>query len=126
MYYDNLPIFKSALDLVVYMETIVKGFERYHKYTLGEELRSSSKEILFLIQRANMSRERYAELLRLRNKCEEVKMLIRITQELKVFKGFKQFEQSAKLSHEVCRQAQAWLSSCSSHASPDHPAGIAI
>ncbi len=34
MYYDNLPIFKSTLDLVVYIETIVKGFEKYHKYII--------------------------------------------------------------------------------------------
>ena len=25
MYYDNLPIYKSVLDLVVYVEIIVKG-----------------------------------------------------------------------------------------------------
>jgi len=48
VYYDNLPIFKSALDLVVYVETIVKGFDKYHKYTLGEDLRQQSKEILFV------------------------------------------------------------------------------
>ena len=63
MYYDNLPIYKSALDLVVYIETIVKGFERYHKYTIGEDLRNYSKELLFMIQRANMSNQREAELL---------------------------------------------------------------
>ena len=114
MYYDNLPIFKSALDLVVYMETIVKSFDKYHKYTLGEDLRQQSKEILFLIQRANMSENRREELVLLRNKCEEVKMLIRVTHELKIFAGFKQFEHSAKLSHEVCRQAQAWLNACKS------------
>ena len=39
MYYDNLPIYKSALDLVVYIETIVKGFNKYHKYTIGEDMR---------------------------------------------------------------------------------------
>ncbi len=112
MYYDNLPIFKSGLDLVVYIETIVKGFDKYHKYTLGEDLRQQSKEVLFLIQRANMSENRSQGLLQLRNKCEEVKMLIRVTHELKVFKGFKQFEHCVKLSHEVCRQAQAWLNAC--------------
>lgn len=118
MYYDNLPIFKSALDLVVYVETIVKGFDKYHKYTLGEDLRKQSKEVLFLIQRANMSESRSQELVTLRNKCEEVKMLIRVTHELKVFKGFKQFEHCAKLSHEVCRQAQAWLGACKPKAQP--------
>jgi len=112
MYYDSLPIFKSALDLVVYMETIVEKFDKYHRYTLGEDLRVYSKALLFLIQRANMSENRMQSLIKLRDKCEEVKMLIRVTQELRVFKGFKQFEHCAKLSHEVCRQAQAWLNAC--------------
>jgi hypothetical protein len=110
VYYDNLPIFKSALDLVVYIETIVKGFEKYHKYTVGEDLRNYSKELMFLIQRANMSEERVSELVNLRNKCEEVKMLIRVVKELKAFKSFKQFEYSSKLTMNICRQAQAWLS----------------
>ena len=118
MYYDNLPIFKSALDLVVYVETIVKHFDKYYKYTLGEDLRQQSKEVLFLIQRANMSGNRTQGLIALRNKCEEVKMLIRVTHELKVFSGFKQFEYCAKLSHEVCRQAQAWLNACKSTSAP--------
>ena len=56
MYYDNLPIYKSTLDLVVYIETIVKVFERYHKYTIGKDLRNYSKELLFMIQKANMRR----------------------------------------------------------------------
>ncbi len=109
MYYDNLPIFKSALDLVVYIETIVKGFERYHKYTVGEDLRNKSKELMFLIQRANMSEDRVSELINLRDKGEEVKMLIRVVKELKAFKSFKQFEHSSKLATSVCRQARAWL-----------------
>ena len=29
MNYDHLPIYKAALDLCVYVETIVKSFERY-------------------------------------------------------------------------------------------------
>ena len=88
MYYDNLPIFKSALDLVVYVESIVKGFDKYHKYTLGEDLRHHSKEVLFLIQRANMSENRSSELVMLRNKCEEVKMLIRMPHKQRYFLVF--------------------------------------
>jgi len=36
---ENLPIFKSALALAVYMEKIVKGFEKYNKYTIGVDLK---------------------------------------------------------------------------------------
>ncbi len=42
---DNLPIYKSALGLAVYMEQIVRGFEKYHKYTMGIDLREKSKNI---------------------------------------------------------------------------------
>ena len=115
MYYDNLPIFKSALDLVVYLETIVEKFDKYHRYTLGEDLRQYSKALLLLIQRANMNENRVPKLIELRDKCEEIKILIRVTQELRVFKGFKQFEHCAKMSHDVCRQAQAWLNACKSN-----------
>jgi hypothetical protein len=70
MYYEMLPIFKLTMNLVVYIETIVKEFDKYHKYTIGEDLRTYSKKMLFLIQRANMSQHRETELLELRNSCE--------------------------------------------------------
>ena len=33
--FDHLPLYKTTMDLAVYMETVVRGFSRYHKYTLG-------------------------------------------------------------------------------------------
>lgn len=74
MRYDNLPIYKSALDLCVYVETMVKIFDKYHKYTIGEDLRSFSKDLLFLIHRANISQNKKEFLEDLRNKCEDLKI----------------------------------------------------
>jgi len=31
--YEHLPIYKKAMDLAVYLEKIVRGFSRYHKYS---------------------------------------------------------------------------------------------
>ena len=70
MYYDNLPIFKSALYLLAYVETIVKNFDKYYRYTLGKDLCQYSKALLFLIQKANMSEHRMQSLIELRDKCE--------------------------------------------------------
>ena len=39
--YDHLPIYKSALELLVYVEQIVKNFSRYNKYTIGARLREA-------------------------------------------------------------------------------------
>ena len=40
--YEHLPIYKAAFDLNLYVEQIVRNFSRYHKYTLGTELRERS------------------------------------------------------------------------------------
>jgi len=40
--YENLPIFKKALELNVYVEEAVRHFSRYHKY--GIELRGNKEK----------------------------------------------------------------------------------
>ena len=105
----NFPIFKSAMDLSVYIEQIVRGFEKYHKYTIGVDLREGSKAMLFLINRANLSSDKGGALIRLRDGCEDMKMLLQLAKELKAFRSFKQFEYSSLLTVSICKQAQAWL-----------------
>ena len=51
--YEHLPIYKSALDMTVHFERLVAGFSRYHKYTLGTELREASPAVLMQVVRAN-------------------------------------------------------------------------
>ena len=82
---QNFPIFRSALELCVYIETIVKSFDKYHKYTIGEDMRKFSKDMLFIINRVGLVKDNG----------------------LKAFKSFKQFAHSSKLSVDVCKQSQA-------------------
>lgn len=109
MRYEELPVYKAGMDFAVYIETIVKKFEKYEKYTIGEDLRNYSKELLFLIHRANISEDKRERLEHLRDKCEEIKMLLQLSKELKAFRSFKQFEVSSRLIVAVCKQSQAWL-----------------
>ena len=51
--HEHLPIYKAALDLTVHLEKVVAGFSRYHKYTLGTELRQGSRAVLQQVVRAN-------------------------------------------------------------------------
>ena len=53
MGYEVLPIYKSALDLALHMEQSVRGFEWYHKYTIGVSLHNKSKAIVGHIKHAN-------------------------------------------------------------------------
>ena len=55
--YEHLPIYKQAMDVAVYFEKVVSGFSRYHKYTLGTELRNKSREVISLIMKVNAARD---------------------------------------------------------------------
>jgi len=37
--YEHLPIYKTAMDWAMYLKQMVRNFSRYHKYTLGSDLR---------------------------------------------------------------------------------------
>lgn len=38
--YEHLPIFKRMMELTIFIENNVRNFSRYHKNTLGSELRT--------------------------------------------------------------------------------------
>ena len=63
--YEHLPIFRAAFDLAVHFEKIVRNFSRYHKYSLGTELRDQSRSLLTTIIDANNAREKRYEILQI-------------------------------------------------------------
>ena len=85
------------------LKLIVKSFDKYHKYTIGTDLREYSKKNLFLIHKANISYSKGELLQELVENCENFKMLVYLSKELKAFKSFKQFENTSKLVVDVCR-----------------------
>ena len=109
--YENLPIYKKALDLLVYFEKIVRNFSRYHKYTVGAELRDLSREILKLIVKANSMKNKREILLKVREKTEELKILIKVCKEIKAFRSFKSFEFAIRSTVEIAKQNEGWLRS---------------
>jgi len=109
--HENLPIYKRALDLAVYFEKIVKNFSRYHKYTVGTELRNLSREILTLIVKANLAKDKKEALLKVREKIEELKISVKICKEVKVFRSFKSFEYSIRSVINIAKQNEGWLKS---------------
>lgn len=83
--YEHLPIYKAALDAAVHFEQVVAGFSRYHKYSLGSELRQASRGVIQQVIRANAARERLPALLQLRDDLEAVLVLLRLAKEVKAF-----------------------------------------
>ena len=83
--YEHLPIYKKAMDLAVYLEKVVRNFSRYHKYTLGVELRQKSREIVTAVIAANSPLEKLLQ--QLRQQLEARRVLLRIAKEVRAFGG---------------------------------------
>ena len=101
--YEHLPIYKQAMDVAVHFENVVAGFSRYHKYTLGTELRNQSRAVVALIVKANAARDKRPELLALRECLDELLILMRLAKEVKAFKSFSSFQFADEQVVSVCR-----------------------
>jgi len=99
--YEHLPIYKKAMDLTIYFEKVVRNFSRYHKYTLGSELRDRSREVVGLIIKANSTVEKLPALLELRQKLEALNVLLRISKEVRALNSFNSYVYAAndKMTH---------------------------
>ena len=108
--YEHLPIFREAYDLTVHIEKIVRNFSRYHKYTLGTDLRNKSRGILEKIIEANNARDdRAAHLLELRQELESFKVLARLCHESGGFASTHSYLHVAERITNIARQNEGWL-----------------
>jgi len=111
MHYENLPIYKRAVELAVFLETIVKHFPRFHRYEIGADMRKMSRDLATLVIAANFATDKVTAITALRDKSEEMKLTLVIAKEIKAFKSFNQFQRAALLSADISRQSQGWLNS---------------
>jgi len=99
-----------------------------HKYTLGTDLRDGARRTLKLVVRANARRDRIEILPQLREQIEELKVSLRLCQDLKAFVGFSAFECAITKVIELAKQNEGWLKS-QHHGQgqnrPAMPAGLA-
>jgi hypothetical protein len=107
--YDHLPIYRTAFDLAVHIEKIVRHFSRYHKYSLGTELRENSRHILERIIEANNNLEREHILLKLREELEKFKVLVRLCHESGGFSSTRSYLYVSEQIVNLAKQNEGWL-----------------
>ena len=109
-YYKDLPIWRDAMRLAVEMEVAVRGFPRYHKYTLGTELRQASHLICQEVAHAALwASLRLQTLQRLVERIEALKISVQLAKELRAFANFAQFERGVEPAVSVGRRSGGWL-----------------
>lgn len=110
--YEGLPIFRAATDMVAYFETIVRGFSRYHKYTMGTDLRSLSYAILDLVVEANRKIDRIEKLRGALNKLQKLKSRLQVCAEIRAFRRPNNFPTATRKVIDISKQCEGWLRKC--------------
>jgi hypothetical protein len=80
--YEHAPISKTAMDLTVYREQVVRQFSRDHKDTVGNDLRQPSRERVTMIIGADSRRETRPVLAARRERLEAMHVWLRIGKEV--------------------------------------------
>jgi len=119
--YDQLPIYRKALELIVFLEQAVRHFSRYHKYSIGDRLRQTSWDVITLVVRANNTpvAERLPLLVALRDKIEEVNIALAVAKELEAFANHNSWQQAARMAVDLGRQSEGWLKSTKQPSPPE-------
>ena len=110
-HYERLPLYKAAMDLMVRLDCVVRGFSRYHKYSIGSQLRDESLLLVGLVMQANVKENRIRKLSELCEHVERMKMLCNAAKEVQAWKSFKQFMQIMEQVVSIARQAEGWRKS---------------
>ncbi|MFZ5698764.1 MAG: four helix bundle protein [Pseudomonadota bacterium] len=109
----ELPdIAKLAERLLCDIEQAVKAFPRYHKYSLGSELREQAMLVTRLCHRAWRDRSKQAQWVsELVWAIDEMKISLQLGSMIRAFKSFAQFEQLIRATEELGKRAGGWKKS---------------
>jgi len=102
-------IWADALLLATEIEVAVRGFPRYHKYTLGSDLRRQAAQVCRGVARAARFPERRETALEaLVMAVEDLKITIQLAKEVQAFANFAQFQRVVELAVQVGKQSGGW------------------
>ncbi|HIH0815962.1 hypothetical protein [Vibrio cholerae] len=89
-YLAQLPIWRSANRLLLEIEQGVRGFSRYHKYTIGHHLRETAMRICQALHRAFSRRNSQIKMVQqVAELIDDIKMQIQLAKELHAFHSFR-------------------------------------
>nr|WP_083945058.1 four helix bundle protein [Thiomicrospira microaerophila] len=99
-----MPIWRDANAFLLAIEKVVKTFPRYHKYTLGTELRKNALTLCNLIHQAWHEKTQTCQLLKKFKYCiDEIKIQLHLAKKLEAYPSFSTFEflslQAVMLGH---------------------------
>ena len=105
--YETLPVYKDVYALILLVYEVTKEFPREYKYTLGQDMKRDSMQLVRSIYRANKYREKTEHLHHFQDDFELLKLEIRLCHDLRLL-NTKQYSTFIELTEGIGRQVTGW------------------
>jgi len=105
--YLLLPVYKASYDLLFQTFNVIKDFNREYKYTLGENIKKETIEMVTYIYRANSNFNKKPYLQKARERIETIRVFFRLVKDLRQI-SLKKFVQINEKIENVSKQLTAW------------------
>ena len=108
--HSDLPVYKATYDLLLGIFLFTKNFSKEYKYTVGESLKKETIDLLTLIFRANVKRDKYEVLQEARERIEVIRLFIRLMKDMQQI-SIQNFVQINDKVEMVSKQLTEWQKS---------------
>ncbi len=108
--HHDLPVYKLCYELFLEIFHLTKNFTKDYKYTVGENLKKETIELLTLIFRANSSNDKKIVLQNARERIEIIRLFIWLMKDLQQI-SLKHFVHVNQKEEDVSKQLTGWQKS---------------
>jgi hypothetical protein len=105
--HKDLPIYKTAYDLLTNAIKITANFPRDFKRLMGDEIRKECMAITLLIFRANVATNKVPHIDQLLEHLQIIELTLRLSRDMR-FISTKQYTDVIEHTDSVGKQAQGW------------------
>jgi hypothetical protein len=105
--HKDLPIYKTAYELLTSAIKITANFPRDFKRLIGDEIRKECMAITLLIFRANVAANKTPHIDQLLEHLQVIELTLRLSRDMR-FISTKQYAQAIEYTDSVGKQAQGW------------------
>ena len=110
--HTQLPIYKVAYDLLTVVTKSTRNMPRDFKASIGGKIREECVELVVLVYRANVARDKTPHLSVLLERVQVAELLLRLSKDMQLV-SVKQYAEAIALTDQIGKQANGWRKSLS-------------
>jgi hypothetical protein len=118
--HHELPVYKTTFDLLSVAVDLTRNLPRDLKRHLGDEVLGGCTQMVVLVFRANIAREKVPHIEELLERVEVVNLLLRVLVE-KHFISREQYARAIQLTTSIGKQAGGWKKASAASPAPRSP-----